>query len=292
MATTLPKRRRASNKSAMDKASLVFEYMRSLRISMSEFVECIPKMEGPGVHHRQQLFAQAVYASKNLTDFYIRDNNFPFDRDYLIDSLQFPDSLREELNQLAATNIFNKNVKDKQVSFENLDLNQISTIIQETVPKTSKLLHSLLSSSRMGKNKDTQVEYRIFLIISIFCYTQHPGLCTNIPTTLGLYFYSKNAQRSILELLNKFGVIINYRKLMETVEIKKRARGKVFSQESSSPSSNVIPTGSASDDDEDIYEYPHKSSYKQTAIEMKSPSVSKTSDSDDIQPVASTSGTK
>jgi len=132
----------------------------------------------------------------------------------LLDALSWGSSeLRAEVSELGQSNLFGKYDPDGR-DLKQFDEHMLLNHIQSKAPVALRILQSIsepLESSRERQNKHTS---RWTLILAILCFTQRRTSSTNLPTILGLHFYTNGVKAQEIDLLAKFGITISYKTVM------------------------------------------------------------------------------
>lgn len=228
------------------KANEVFEFMRSKRLSIADFVSAIPYVTGNG--RRQEVIVQSLFQNEDVLMNLLFRKNFDVDFSPLCNVLGA--KLLEELKNIQQNNsLFGKfkmdgvNNKEELVSksFANLEIGKGSVeALYKQAPLLTKLFNELLSNTTLDqdstKTRDdsvsiessdgqpSSVDNRLILILSVLCYSRNKKKSTNLPVLFGLYLNSLGlTTKRGLQIFNKFGISVNQKSIGDILDELSRA---------------------------------------------------------------------
>lgn len=210
------------------KANEVFEFMRSKRLSIADFISAIPYVGGNG--RRQEVIVQSFFQNEDVLMNLLFRKNYDVDFNPLCNV--FREKLAEELKQLQSKNdLFGKFKPDSALDKNrviakastdlNIEKNDIEALYKQA-PTLTKLFTELLSdfdTKESGSNENledqnTSNDNRLILILSVLCYTRNKKTSTNLPVLFGLYLNSLGlTTKRGLQIFNKFGISVNQKSL-------------------------------------------------------------------------------
>lgn len=249
------------------KANEVFEFMRSKRLSIADFISAIPYVGGNG--RRQEVIVQSLFQNEQVLMNLLFRKNYEVDFNPLCNV--FRAKLVEELKQLQSKNdMFGKfkpnSSLDKNglISKASTDLNIENFSIEalyKQAPILTKLFNELLSGNtdielEQKNDLENQTNNRLILILSVLCYTRNKKTSTNLPVLFGLYLNSLGlTTKRGLQIFNKFGISVNQKSLNDILD--DLGRLTTTTTEQTSPNTEAENLDSSTDSQQD-----HQSSTK------------------------------
>ncbi|CCH46641.1 hypothetical protein BN7_6236 [Wickerhamomyces ciferrii] len=222
------------------KANEVFEFMRSKRLSIADFVSAIPYVSGNG--RRQEVITQELFANEAVLEDLLLKKNYDVDLKPLTNVIG--KKLLQELKNLQQnSSIFGKyktcqsKTKDDLISSSStlldLNFNSIEGIDKEA-PILTDLFKQLLSNSLENNTPSTNISNdnddnnsnvektslhnRLILILSVLCYSRNKKKSTNLPILFGLYLNSLGlTTKRGLQIFNKFGITVNQKTINDVL---------------------------------------------------------------------------
>lgn len=242
--------------STIKKANEVFEFMRSKRLSISDFISSIPYVGGNG--RRQEIIIQNLFQNENVMMDLLFKKNYNVDFIPICNVLGI--KLIQEIRQLQLKNdLFKKfEIDDKDgdgdddgdgdgdykktddvvsnvVDELEFDKSSIDRLFKQA-PILTRLFNELLLNNQeydkeneINDNDDNDGDElesrrssninRLVLIISIICYTRNKKKSTKLPILFGLYLNSLGlTKKRGLQIFNKFGISVNQKSINDLLD--------------------------------------------------------------------------
>ena len=185
--------------------------------SPGEFITALAKSSARKNKRRLENFKQVIFSDNRVVHQLVTSNEAV--RHRILDALNWRSSeLLLELDRLAALDIYSKYDPSKLDAFLNPDVSALASILEENAPRTLHLLRLLSQPRAKWFERKTQYMARYVLITSILCYTRNGHTATNLPTTLGLHFFTQGTKAREINLLQRLGVTVGYAQVHLTLE--------------------------------------------------------------------------
>jgi hypothetical protein len=191
------------------KLKIVFDALRDVRWSISQFLEACVRETDPGgraimcdiggtLAQRQAKVAQAI--------------SNPFIRALDVPTVT---TIREELRALIQTPYYGQ--FDHISVLERLNFNNAFQTVEAVAPVWHKLLLTLMSNQRVNRKKNypkpniERMSRQIFTITSIICSSQASKNSNFFPSLVDIYLVGSGVKRRVIETLSGFGICHSYK---------------------------------------------------------------------------------
>jgi hypothetical protein len=197
------------------KLDRVFDVLRlELRWSLTDLVQALCASTSSKNIRRRSAFENAAYNTPEVLEYFLRSSSAkPTTRSAVLEAIEWGrPELRKELTQLGETSMFGK--YDADMHLEDFDKHTLLSSMRCEAPAMLQTLQ-YICEPRFESDRELEDEYqRWTMIMAIMCYSQRRTYCSNIPTTLGLHFYTKGVKSREIDLLAKFGISVSYKSVL------------------------------------------------------------------------------